>query len=214
MGCSSGFGGIGFGANGATGCANYSLLGEGINTYLNRPAGGQLLFRENNATEMVLASGRQFGYRHGSAFQSLNGSEQQHLPPGIFQDSSTFGTWIELNNISTGGSGPSFRRARATREGAGNLAITNFTGTSNINLEGNVKVNSLSVNSDTPMSSQPAHELLHHFRRQHVQRSGAMWVRHRRFLGHLRARLQHPDNPFQRERIFCTDEAVSRFIEV
>jgi hypothetical protein len=55
------FGGIGFGANSLSGCANYSLLGDAINTYLNRPKGGQVVFRENNATEMVLASGGNVG---------------------------------------------------------------------------------------------------------------------------------------------------------
>jgi hypothetical protein len=61
MGCGGSFGGIGFGVKGSTGCANYSLLGEGVHTYLNRPTGGQILFRENNATEMVLAAGGNLG---------------------------------------------------------------------------------------------------------------------------------------------------------
>jgi hypothetical protein len=60
-GCGGTFGGIGFGANSLSGCANYSLLGDAINTYLNRPKGGQVVFRENNATEMVLASGGNVG---------------------------------------------------------------------------------------------------------------------------------------------------------
>jgi hypothetical protein len=42
---------------GLTGCTNYSLLGDGTNTYLNRPAGGFLTFRENNADQMTLSSG-------------------------------------------------------------------------------------------------------------------------------------------------------------
>jgi hypothetical protein len=60
-GCGGFFGGIGFGADSLSGCTNYSLLGDAINTYLNRPNGGQIVFRENNATEMVLASGGNVG---------------------------------------------------------------------------------------------------------------------------------------------------------
>ncbi len=156
MGCSSGFGGIGFGASGSTGCANYSLLGEGINTYLNRPAGGQLLFRENNATEMVLASGGNVGIGTAAPSSPLTVVSSSTYLPALFQDSSTFGTWIELNNTSTGGQNWAILSAGSgNSEGAGNLAITNFTGTSNINLEGNVKASSLSVNNDTPMSHNP-----------------------------------------------------------
>ena len=55
MACSSGFVGISFGA--PSSCGNYSLLGEGTNTMINRPAGGTIFFRENNANEMTLASG-------------------------------------------------------------------------------------------------------------------------------------------------------------
>ena len=55
-GCSSGNGAIGFGTT-MTGCSNYSLLGEGTNTVINRPTGGSIVFRENNTTQMTLASG-------------------------------------------------------------------------------------------------------------------------------------------------------------
>jgi hypothetical protein len=41
--------------------ANYSLLGEGTNTYLNRPTGGSIFFRQNNTNEMVLSSGGNLG---------------------------------------------------------------------------------------------------------------------------------------------------------
>ena len=37
-GCGSGFAGIGFGA--LSGCNNYALVGDGTNTYINRPTGG------------------------------------------------------------------------------------------------------------------------------------------------------------------------------
>lgn len=55
------FGGIGFGANSLADCTHYSLIGEGINTYLNRPSRGSMLFREANTTEMVIAPGGNVG---------------------------------------------------------------------------------------------------------------------------------------------------------
>ena len=60
-GCGAAFGGIGFGAASLSDCTHYSLLGEGVHTYLNRPAGGQIAFREGNNTEMVLAPGGNLG---------------------------------------------------------------------------------------------------------------------------------------------------------
>jgi hypothetical protein len=76
--------------------------------------------------------------------------------PLFVQSSSGFGTWLQLNNTSPGGHNWSILSAAAgNAEGAGNLGITNFTGTGNIYLEGNLKTNTLSVNSDTPMSSNP-----------------------------------------------------------
>ncbi|MCA1633429.1 MAG: hypothetical protein LC802_06845, partial [Acidobacteria bacterium] len=48
-GCSSGFVGIGFGAN-LSGCNNYSLLGNGAETRVSRPEGGALSFLEGNST--------------------------------------------------------------------------------------------------------------------------------------------------------------------
>ena len=54
-GCGSGFAGIGFGA--LSGCNNYALVGDGTNTYINRPTGGSIFFRENNGSEMTIAPG-------------------------------------------------------------------------------------------------------------------------------------------------------------
>lgn len=54
-GCSSGLG-IGFGAT-MSGCNNFALLGSGLNTVVNRPAGGSILFAENNISQMTIASG-------------------------------------------------------------------------------------------------------------------------------------------------------------
>ena len=215
MGCTpSLFAGIAFGASSATGCLNYSMLGDGSNTYLNRAAGGSIVFREGNSNEMVLGPGGNLGIGTITPQYSLhvNGTMRSELGlsmggnaplsvdapgvpggrfavlangnvvaaggnlgigttapsspltvvssntylPALFQDSSNFGTWLELNNTSTGGHNWAILSAgSANAEGAGNLGITNFTGNSNIFLEGNVKANTLQVNNDTPMSSNP-----------------------------------------------------------
>ncbi|MGA8150995.1 MAG: hypothetical protein WB952_08605 [Terriglobales bacterium] len=55
LGCSSGFIGIAFGS--APSCGTYSMVGNGTDTILNRPAGGSMVFRENNATQMSIAAG-------------------------------------------------------------------------------------------------------------------------------------------------------------
>jgi hypothetical protein len=60
------------------GCGNYSLLGEGTNTFLNRPLNGALYFRENNSTEMVLAAGGNVGIgtMNPTSKLSVNGTVQ------------------------------------------------------------------------------------------------------------------------------------------
>ena len=65
-GCGAGFAGIGFG--GLSGCANYSLLGDGKNTYINRPANGELYIREGNSGEMAIFPGGQASIGLGVAF--------------------------------------------------------------------------------------------------------------------------------------------------
>jgi hypothetical protein len=55
-GCNAGFTGIGF-ATSLAGCTNFSLLGNGTDTIINRPIGGTIAFRENNVTQMSIASG-------------------------------------------------------------------------------------------------------------------------------------------------------------
>ncbi len=54
-GCNAGFGAVGFGST--LNCTNYSLLGEGTNTVLNRPTGGAINFRENNSTQVTINAG-------------------------------------------------------------------------------------------------------------------------------------------------------------
>lgn len=54
-GCNPGYAGMSF-ASTLT-CSNYSILGEGTNTMLNRPTGGAIYFRENNSDQMVIQTG-------------------------------------------------------------------------------------------------------------------------------------------------------------
>ncbi len=54
-GCGAGFAGIGFGQ--LSGCNNYAIMGNITDTFLNRPSGGTIHFRENNGDEMTIASG-------------------------------------------------------------------------------------------------------------------------------------------------------------
>jgi hypothetical protein len=54
-GCNAGFAGLGF-ASTLT-CSNYSVLGNGTDTIINRPTGGAIAFRENNADQMTISPG-------------------------------------------------------------------------------------------------------------------------------------------------------------
>lgn len=54
-GCAAGFAGLGFAAT--LTCSNYSLLGDGANTIINRPSGGAIAFRENNSDQMLILAG-------------------------------------------------------------------------------------------------------------------------------------------------------------
>jgi Chaperone of endosialidase len=56
LGCGSGFVGIGFGTS-PSNCVDYSLLGNGTDTFVNRKSGGTLYFREGNQTQMSIAPG-------------------------------------------------------------------------------------------------------------------------------------------------------------
>lgn len=54
-GCGPGYAALGFAAT--LTCSNYSLLGNGTDTIINRPAGGAIAFRENNQDQMLIAAG-------------------------------------------------------------------------------------------------------------------------------------------------------------
>ena len=55
--CGANFAGLGFG-NGALSCTNYSIMGDGANTYINAASsGGTIDFRQANVSVMTLAPG-------------------------------------------------------------------------------------------------------------------------------------------------------------
>lgn len=96
-GCSPGFLAIGFVAS-FIACTNYSLLGNGTDTILNRPAGGRLFFRENNSTQMTLAPGGSLGLGTASP------TERLHVVGNSFvTGSSTIGSSLTVNGSLTFG---------------------------------------------------------------------------------------------------------------
>jgi len=87
-----------------------------------------------------------------TANQTIDGSlavaSNTTYQPFSVQTSSSFGTWLELGNTSAGGHTWNILSAGGgNAEGAGNLGITDLTGTSTIWLEGKVNVASLSAGS-------------------------------------------------------------------
>jgi len=80
----SGYGGITFGTSGFTGCTNYSLLGNGLNTYINAP-GGDIFFRINNAlgpSAMTITSTKLVGINTDSPDQDLSVNGSADKPGG------------------------------------------------------------------------------------------------------------------------------------
>lgn len=60
--CGAGYAAIGFGTSFDSGCTNYSVLGDGISTYVNRPSGGSLFFREaNSSSQLTIVGGGNIG---------------------------------------------------------------------------------------------------------------------------------------------------------
>jgi hypothetical protein len=69
-----------------------------------------------------------------------------NFQPSSVQSSSTFGTWMALSNTSSGGHTWNIISAGGQNaEGAGNLGITDLTGSSTIWLEGNVNTSSANL---------------------------------------------------------------------
>ncbi|HZW05470.1 MAG TPA: hypothetical protein VFF58_01055 [Candidatus Nitrosotalea sp.] len=69
-GCGGGYAGIGFGA--LSSCNNYSMIGNGTDTFINRPLNGWLHFRENNGEQMTIAAGGHVGIANGNPVEALD----------------------------------------------------------------------------------------------------------------------------------------------
>ena len=124
-GCGGGFIGLSlFGVN--TGCTNYSLLGDASNLYINRPTGGTIHFRLNNAPAdqmTILASGNvgigtttpgslldvngnanisgtiTATNASGNAVIGSNNTAATTVAAGVFINSNTLGKVLSLRNI-------------------------------------------------------------------------------------------------------------------
>jgi hypothetical protein len=139
-GCGGAFGGIGFGANSLADCTHYSLLGEGVHTYLNRPLGGQILFREGNSTEMVLAAGGSLGIGTTTPAYLLHVNGTMRAETGL-----SLGGNAVVNVDAPGTVGGHF-----TVQANGNVGINNPSPAATLDVGGSVK-----INGDGPMSSLP-----------------------------------------------------------
>ncbi len=93
----TGQGSAGIDFTGLEDCAHYSFLGDGANTFLNRPTGGKLHFREGNADEVVVLSGGDVGVGTNSPSGRL----------GIVGGNGPSGTGArgEFALVATGGNG-------------------------------------------------------------------------------------------------------------
>jgi hypothetical protein len=121
-------------------CTNYSLLGDTVNTYLNRPAGGQLLFRENNATEMVLAAGGSVGIGTTTPAYLLHVNGVARAETGL-----SLG-----GNASLSVDAPFSPGGHFVVTSSGAVGINNPSPTHTLDVNG-----TFSINGDGPMTSNP-----------------------------------------------------------
>jgi len=128
--------------NGVNGATADTAVGIGTTTPLNTPLGG------NPPTKLNIVGNNTY-------------------VPLVVQSPSTFGTWMVLNNTSTGGKPWAILSAASGNgEGAGNLGITDFGAGGTIFLEGNVSVSGNlskgggSFKIDHPVD--PANKYLYH----------------------------------------------------
>jgi hypothetical protein len=93
------YGGIAFGTAGFVNCSNYSLLGDGTDTFLNAPS-GKILFRiGNNTTAMNITSTGQVGIGSTSPDQLLTVNGNADKPGG-----GSWGTYSDVRLKKLNGS--------------------------------------------------------------------------------------------------------------
>lgn len=91
-GCGAGFTGVGFAAS-FNSCENYSVLGNGTDTVINRSTGGTLYFRQGNVDDMRLET-------NGNL--TVEGS--QYVNRNLFVTQTVTAGYVTVNNLSPGGS--------------------------------------------------------------------------------------------------------------
>jgi len=102
-GCGAGYAGVGF--NALSGCNNYSMIGNGVDTFFNRPSGGTLHFRENNAEQVTIVAGGLVGIgsKVPSAMLEADAPSDTGLPAGQFSGSSMTGGLGAASGVVTFG---------------------------------------------------------------------------------------------------------------
>ena len=168
-GCGSGYAGIGF--NGLSGCNNYSMVGDGTNTFINRPSGGFIHFREGNGEQLTILSGGLVGIGTQVPGATLGVVAVNSSDPGIettgFNQPSGSGANGTAGIQANGGNGdPSSLTALG---GDGIFAVPGSGGAGegyaglfqgNVFVNGNLSKNSGSFKIDHPLD--PANKYLYH----------------------------------------------------
>jgi len=131
-GCGSGFAAIGF--QGLSGCNNYSLLGNGTDTFLNSPSGGTMHFRNGNTEYMYLDSLGALVIN--SQVDGLLATSFQSGANGIIGEDSSGGDAFGVWGINNGGSGYGVVSTGPAYV-AGNLTVTGqiFAGTKDFRID-------------------------------------------------------------------------------
>jgi len=158
-GCGSGYVGIGF--NGLSGCNNYSMIGNGMDTFLNRPAGGAMHFREGNAEQVTIVKGGQVGIGTQSPSAQLEVDAPSYSDAGEFLGgSSSFFGGEGLHAI--GGNGSSENGGDGIRAYGGSGSPSGFAGYffGDVAVTGNLSKGGGSFKIDHPLD--PANKYLYH----------------------------------------------------
>jgi len=149
----SAYAGISVGATSAqVSASNYIILGDAASTYLGRPTGGDIFFRENNVTQAVLKTGGNFGIGETAPdsplqVRALTGSNQYLFKMTNYQDedvfsgydSGTYGGTFYIKNASN-----ATKVILAADGGSyfngGNFGINVSTADDKLELQGNLRM--------------------------------------------------------------------------
>jgi hypothetical protein len=110
-GCGPSYAGIGFG--GLSGCSNYSILGNGQDTFLNRRSGGAIHFREGNAEQVTLFSGGGL-YATSNVRDAVHGESSAFTGAGVAalttvaNGNAVIGTLVQASTTGAGESSGQF----------------------------------------------------------------------------------------------------------